>query len=174
MRVARVKYHRVYQEPPAISDSGIKHPAFPSNDSKHPSQDGSQQFWSPGEVNPPRVLKSRRNQLRVYESDKLFQNSFRFFVRKSLNRWRPRGWRWSHLQLWSSEEFISTNQINLTSAFIAGKLFGRGLVEGSSHGKGGNLTIVFIVGKVAVWNWINLSVKRYCSDPSTPGEIECD
>ena len=32
VRVARVKYHRVYQEPPAISDSGIQHPAFPSND----------------------------------------------------------------------------------------------------------------------------------------------
>ena len=32
VRLARVKYPRVYQEPPAISDSGIQHPAFPSND----------------------------------------------------------------------------------------------------------------------------------------------
>ena len=32
VRLARVTYHRVYQEPPAISDSGIQHPAFPSND----------------------------------------------------------------------------------------------------------------------------------------------
>ena len=48
----------------------------------------SQQFWSPEEINPPRVLKSGRNQLN--ESDKLFQNFFRFFVKKSLNRWRPR------------------------------------------------------------------------------------
>ena len=111
-----VKYHRVYQEPPAISDSGIQHPAFPSNDSKHPSQDGSQasssevlkkstlpEFWSPEEINSTSQISYSR-----ISSDSLWKS-----------RWTGEGQDSSpSQQLWSSEEFISTNQINLTIVFI--------------------------------------------------------
>ena len=81
----------------------------------------SQQFWSPEEINPPRVLKSGRNQLN--ESDKLFQNFFRFFVKKSLNRWRPRlKSKPAALKFWR----IHLNESNKPYKCIhCGKVFGR-------------------------------------------------